>query len=331
MTIKRRDFFQLAIWSGLSGLSGCTYNLNNPILKGTSETLPKKLIGSLPSPWRFKTIETSLTNDFLSSQLLNKIDLLAVGDGWLNELPVKSLKPINAHKLKPLLGRQTKNFLASLDSELSEKVFPIGVTPWVMLFRNGAQWASKAKAGWDVLLEPDLQGKVILPNSPRIVMSLAKNMQKANALSRLVQQARIFDDRNGLNWLLNGQGRVAILPLQRCMQIWRRDHRLSVFLPDIGAPLNWTVLVRPKSSRNDLPQLWLENAWSLPLMSQLLGEGFIPPIRLSEIKKSNKDIPLRYRSIVVLPETVWNRCWSLPPLKKSEQMSLHKIWRNSIP
>ena len=55
----------------------------------------------------------------------------------------------------------------------------------------------------------------------------------------------VFDDRNSLNWILAGKARVAILPLYRCFRSLSKDPRLSFALPSSGAPLHWTVLVKP--------------------------------------------------------------------------------------
>ena len=76
----------------------------------------------------------------------------------------------------------------------------------MLLFRNGAEWAEAAGAGWDVLLEPSLAGQVILPASPRWVIDLLDRCGGDAALQRLRQQLLTMDDRRATNLVAQGQG-----------------------------------------------------------------------------------------------------------------------------
>ena len=181
------------------------------------------------------------------------------------------------------------------------------------------------------MLDPALKGRVVLPQSPRLVMSLAERMQVADGLRQLRAQAYTFDDRQGLNWLFQGKARVAVLPLQRCLPSLRRDPRLSVVLPNSGAPLNWTVLVRSALTREPLPQQWVEQSWQEPLLGQLLAGGWIPPLPRAELRLALRAIPKAYRSIVLPSKEVWSRCWSLPVLTAVQQIELDQRWSQSTP
>ena len=83
--------------------------------------------------------------------------------------------------------------------EMSQRILPIGVSPWVMLFRNGKEWLPQAQEGSSVLLDNDLTGRVVLPESPRVVISIAERLDEPDALMRLRSQALTFDDRNALS------------------------------------------------------------------------------------------------------------------------------------
>ncbi len=330
--LGRREFLRLGLVSGLAGLTGCARGDASPELSATAETLPKELVRALPRPWHFRKIEINQGSDSLIKELKQGSDLLALGDGWLKTLPHELLQPVSASgTLEQRLDIKAKDFINSLGPELSEKVFPIGVSPWVMVFRNGGPWLTRARSAWDVLLEPGLKGEVILPKSPRIVISLANRMKSPHALRDLRNQALAFDDQNGLNWLLNGQARVAVLPLQRCLRSIIRDQRFSAVLPVRGAPLNWTLLVRPASTNEPLPHSWLEEAWQMPALGLLLAGGWIPPLRQSELEKAAKFIPASYQSILLPSEELWSNCWSLPPLNSSDRKELLSLWVESIP
>ena len=126
----------------------------------------------------------------------------------------------------------------------------MSVSPWVLLFRGDALTPTAAADGWNALLDPSIAGKLVLPSSPRVVLSIAERMDRPDALQRLRAAALVFDDRHALNWLLQGKARAAVLPLVRCMATLRSDPRVHAVLPEQGAPLHWTLLMRPARTGN---------------------------------------------------------------------------------
>ena len=329
--LGRRELLKLGLMAGLMGLASCGRASAAPLLRATPETLPKKWRRSLPVPWSYQPIEVDAGSNPFIAALEQGNDLLALGDGWLTSLPAKTLQRIEAPGLQDRLDGQARAFEASLGPALQSRVLPVGVSPWVLLFRQGDPWALQARSGWQVLLDPALKGRVVLPQSPRLVMSLAERMQVADGLRQLRAQAYTFDDRQGLNWLIQGKARVAVLPLQRCLPSLRRDPRLSVVLPNSGAPLNWTVLVRSALTREPLPEQWVEQSWQEPLLGQLLAGGWIPPLPRAELRFALRAIPKAYRSIVLPSKEVWSRCWSLPVLTAVQQIELDQRWSQSTP
>ena len=200
-----------------------------------------------------------------------------------------------------------------------------------MLFRGEPAIKNQVANSWEVLLDPELKGNVLLPSSPRLVMSLAAHMQPPDALRQLRQAAISFDDRHALNWLLQGDAKVAVLPLQRCMEAILRDQRLHAVLPAQGAPLNWTLMLRPSSSKEPVPQDWVKKAWEEPLLSRLLSAGWVPPLDRSQLTSAMSRVPKRLRSLVLPSNEVWRRCWNLAPLDPSEQDALTVKWKASTP
>ena len=329
--LTRRDFCRLSLLVGFAGLTGCGRSISKPILRAASETLPKELLRALPDPWFFSALETKA--GLKPSQLVvnSSADLLAIGDGWLSEFSKEVLLPIEAGQISSRLDKKAQEFINSFGLEISSRIFPIGVSPWVMLFRNGQDFLPRAQKGWDVLLDPVLAGSIVLPESPRLVISIADRMEGTHALIRLRKQALTFDDRNGLNWVLSGRARVAILPLFRCFGSLSRDPRLSVAFPESGAPLNWTVLVRPSSSKQPFPLAWMEEAWSMPLLGKLLARGWVPPLPHEELRQIIRYIPDKYKTILLPPESVWFKSWSLSSLPEVELNRLESIWKESTP
>ena len=226
--VGRRELIQLGILLSIPTLTGCGKLSIQPILRSSEETLPNSFARLLPEPWLIKPLKVK--SNFAKDQLTipPNSDLIAIGDGWISELEKESLQPISEERISTRFDYQTKEFLKGFGPELALRLFPIGVSPWVMLFRNGEPWASSAKEGWNVLLDPDLRGRVVLPSSPRFVMSIANKIDEPDALRKLRIQALTFDDRNSLNWILSGKARVVILPLIRCFSSLIRDPRIII-------------------------------------------------------------------------------------------------------
>jgi hypothetical protein len=249
----------------------------------------------------------------------------------LSSLNAESFQAIDAAPLQAQLGPAAEQFLSDLPNAWKGKIFPVGVSPWVMLFRGDPAFKNQAVKSWDVLLDQEFKDKVLLPTSPRLVMSLAAHMQTPDALQRLRQAAISFDDRHALNWLLQGDAQVAVLPLQRCMGALLRDQRLHAVLPAQGAPLNWTLMLRPSSSKEPLPQDWVKKAWKEPLLSRLLSAGWVPPLARSQLSTAMSRVPKRLRALVLPSKEIWQRCWNLAPLDPSEQDALKAKWEALAP
>ncbi len=331
MNLGRRKFLQLGLLTGLSGLSGCKAAKQGPSLRATAESLPKEWRRMLPNPWRYIPIKNSRLREPFKFELEDGADVLALNDGWLLELSKETLQPIDKAWVENSFDYQAKKFLSGLGGDLAPRVLPIGVSPWVLLFRNGNPWLEEARLGWEVLLNPALKDLVVLPRSPRLVMDLADRMDVDESLYRLRRQVLTFDDRYGLNWLLQGQARVVVLPFKRCLPILRKDPRLNAVLPQSGAPLNWTVLVHSAKSLEPFPVSWLKNSLRSPLLNQLLRVGWIPPVKLEKLRKEPIRLAETYREIILPSQSVWSNCWSLPPLTEARQVQLEERWSQSSP
>ncbi len=331
LIIERRDFIRLSLLGACFGLSGCQVQANTPILSAYPDLLPKELLKSLPSPWQFKSLKLQNRDIPYNFTSTGSFDLLAIADGWLQNLDMKDFAPISKREYETTLNEQARLFLDNFIPEMAIKLLPIGLSPWVMLFRSGESWIPQAKKTWQVLLEPSLKGQIVLPNSPRIVMSLADRMGGADTLRRLRGQVKTYDDQNALNWLVSGQAQVVVMPLQNCMTTLLKDPRLTVAIPAEGAPLNWTLLLKARIAIEPFPMSWVKDANRMPLLSQLILQGWLPPLDYSEILRKvdylqNSEIPL----ITFLNRGVENS-WSLPPLDNLRRKALEERWLDSIP
>ena len=328
VSFRRRQLLHAGCIAGLSWLAGCARSNSSPLLRAPTKSLPALWQKQLKAPWRITELKAINSSD---PSWLSSTDLLTIGDGWLSSLNAESFQAIDAAPLQAQLGPAAEQFLSDLPNAWKGKIFPVGVSPWVMLFRGDPALKNQAAKSWDVLLDQEFKDKVLLPSSPRLVMSLAAHMQTPDALQRLRQAAISFDDRHALNWLLQGDAQVAVLPLQRCMGALLRDQRLHAVLPAQGAPLNWTLMLRPSSSKEPLPQDWVKKAWKEPLLSRLLSAGWVPPLARSQLSTAMSRVPKRLRALVLPSKEIWQRCWNLAPLDPSEQDALKAKWEALAP
>ena len=330
--LKRRKFLQLSFWMGISGLTSCSREAN-AYLTATKETLPKSWLEKLPPPWRFKSLQAAGRKNPYRSSDANLADLIAMGDGWLNSsFHAKDLTELGKDdELFSDFNSQSKLFIELQEESLRKCLLPVGVSPWVMLFRNGDPWLSEAKKTWDVLLDPRLQEQIVFPRSPRLIMSIADQIGNGNDLKQLRLQALTLDDQNATNWVLSGKAKVALLPMQRCLKNLRRDPRLQIALPREGAPLHWTIFIRPKNSFKPLPKSWIKESWNQPLMGKLLSEGWIPPLKHSDIKKNLERNDQSHYYKFLPEEEAWSNCWSLGHLNTFNQEKLEIRWEDSTP
>ena len=327
----RRRLLQMVGGAGIAVLAGCRASGAIPRLSTTAGTLPKPWLQSLPKPWQTVLLKSSDQDGLAGRAFGDGADLIALTDGWLATLADDALQTIASGPLRSHLDPVANLFLKGLGPGRASRVLPVGVSPWVMLFRRGEAWVSGDQRSWDVLLSPELKGRVVLPASPRLVMALADQMEAPDALSRLRGQVLSFDDRQGMNWLLKDRARVVVLPLQRCMRFLRRDPRLSALLPESGAPLHWTVLVRPAGTREPLPRSWVQSAWEQPLLMRLLDLGWRAPVKDPAPQELRSRFPSRWSSLLLPPPEIWSRCWSLAPLNAEQQAMFVERWMASSP
>tara|TARA_Y100001968_G_scaffold134768_1_gene122931 strand:- start:475 stop:1482 length:1008 start_codon:yes stop_codon:yes gene_type:complete len=330
--LKRREFIKLGAGVSLLGLMACSRGASNRyLLCASSGTLPKDLIATLPPMWKFEKLKTEYSHNPYEFALKAQTDLLALQDGWLDVFSTSDLSTIDFQDILPLLGIEAIKFIQAFSPEFHNKILPVGVSPWVMIFRNGDPWIETANETWEVLLDSRLKKQIILPNSPRLVISLAEKMGDLNKLQKLREQVKTYDDINGLNWILSGKARVAVLPLNRCINSLIRDPRLSIVLPSNGAPLNWTFFVKPISSKRILPLSWLKQSFERPLLRRLLNRGWLPPASYAELSKERSFLRKDLQSVIVPSRKVWDNCWSLLPLSSLEKKDLAELWINSTP
>ncbi len=328
--LGRRDFIKYGLSSSFLILSGCSAAKQKLTLRGFPNSFPSEFINSLSTAWEFSPItEIELKKFSYNSILQENIDLIVLNDGWISNLPFDSLQEIKATFIRDDFSKQTISFLNGLGEDYKNRIFPLAVSPWVILFRNEDSLALNNKNSWEVIFSSSLTNQIVFPNSPYLLITIARKIGFDKDFSKIKSQAKSFDDRNALNWVLSGRANAAVLPLSRCVDSLIKDPRLSVLLPKEGSPLNWTVLASPAMATEPFPADWFDSLWGSTYLRRLVRKGFLPPTSLSDLRRKNINVSQKYQSIFIPEESFWNKCWSLPVLGFEDKKDLALNWNNS--
>jgi len=330
--LTRRSLLGIGVGGSLallaSSLTGCSRERAR--LAARRGDLPDRWLRQLPREWQLRWLDGPVQVQDASRAASERPALVQLGDGWASALPRATWEPFGHEEILSRLdasaARASRLFGGAEQPPLA---FPWSANPWLLVLRERPDLARRASVGWDLLLDPSLSGKVVLPSSPRVVMALVE--QDPQRLCRLRRQALAQDDRHGLNLLLSGPAEAAVLPRQQVVPLLRRDPRLAVLLPAQGSPLAWSMLLRPAGSSFSPPAEWLEALLQPPLLPRVLAAGWVPPLPRASLDAALQGFPPAVARLLLPPEAVLQRCKELPPLQSQERNQLQELWNSTTP
>ncbi|MDH4405697.1 MAG: twin-arginine translocation pathway signal [Cyanobium sp. D14.bin.5] len=346
--LSRRRLLQLGVGAGAGLLAACR-SAPGPELLLAEADLPAAWLKQLPAPWRTRQVADAaavqkavrelgqrpapgLVTPALVTPGLVAPGLVALSDGWASGLSRQQLQSFEA----PRLWARLAAFSAPVarlygPPAAGQLAFPWAYSPWVIALRSRPDLAARRQEGWQLLLDPSLRGRLVLPSSPRISLEIMGG--DFERLERLRAQALAYDDRDGLNLLLSGDAEAAVLPLQRLIPLLRRDQRLAVIWPDSGAPLSWQLLLRPAGAAQSAPPPleWLGAVLEQPLLEQLLARGLVPPLPQADLAPVARRFPESIAALLLPGDGLLQRCWSLPPLSVPQQLAQQNLWDAASP
>lgn len=308
--------------------TGC--GRRNPSLLASRGDFPSAWASALPDPWTSRLLEDPAAVLAAAGETSGSAALLQLSDGWALTVPRERLAPIGAagllQRLEPRAAAVSRLFLPQGEPALA---FPWSSSPWILVLRSRPDLMERSAEGWDLLLEPSLAGRLVLPSSPRVSIALVDG--DPARLRRLRRQALASDERDGLNLLLAGEAEAAVVPRQRVVPLLRRDPRLQVLLPASGAPLSWNLLLRPAGPHPVPPLEWLGRALAPPLLPKLLAAGWVPPLPRRQLEQALDGFPAPLQQLLLPPAAVLERCPDLPPLSPAERQRLQALWDEAAP
>ena len=323
---NRRKFLNIAKLSILFLLTSCK-GVSKKISIGLYKNfLPISFINLLPKNWEKENL--NYKKDNLNKNLINK-DIILINDGWLNRVELKNFNDISEPLLNTLDVR-SKNYISNWEQFERKKLYPIGVIPYAVIIKNNKRHKITNENNWDFLLSKDLIGKMILPNSPRILISIAERINNKNAMKAIFNQGNIYDDINAIDWLINTDAVLAILPLTICEKYLKIDSRLSIVFPNQGVPLMWNFLLINKNFNQALLLNWIDKLIERNLINKLIKDGLYLPFN-NEYAQSKYKYSSKSARLVNRPsEECWRNSWSFNSLNESEKVEFEKIWKKSL-
>lgn len=324
----RRQFLNYGKLSLLFLLNSCSNSSKKIRISFQKSFYPNALKDTLPLSWQQESINFNELELEENKKKLSSSDFVLINDGWINSINFENFEKINNLFPNNKLDNRTKEFLDSFKSHQSNKLFPIGVVPYAVIIKNNKGLIHDASNSWDFLLAENLKGKIIFPQSPRIIISISKTISQKNSLGKLKGQTMLFDDQNAINWLINSDASVAIVPYTLCLRYLRFDPRLTIVFPDTGVPLIWNFILSKSKVSHQILIDWVKFLENDTNINKLANQGWFLPFK-NEYSQSKYNSKLGNNNFGP-SRKCWDNSWSLPPLNNKEKLNLENLWNQYL-
>ena len=266
----RREFLNCGKLSLLFLLNSCSNLPNNVKIALQNSLYPKSFKDSIPKDWKREKINFENIKLQKNRNIIFNSDFTLINDGWITSLDFAEFEKINEYPLIQNLDKRSIDFLGSFNQNQRNKLFPIGVVPYTIIIKNNKELLNSARTSWDFLLSKKLTGKIIFPQSPRIILSIAQKITSSNSFKKLKSQAMLFYDKIMLKWLINSDAIVAIVPYSICSKYLKVDPRLSLVFPSQGVPLMWHFLLSRSNLNNAILIKWIKSLEKKSIVDKLV-------------------------------------------------------------
>ena len=323
----RREFLNCGKLSLLFLLNSCSNLPNKVEIALQNSFYPQSFKDAIPKDWKLENINFESIQIQKNRNTILNSNFTLINDGWINSVDFGLFEKINESSLIENLDKRSIDFLASFNENQRSKLFPIGVVPYTIIIKNNKELINSARISWEFLLSKKLKGRIIFPKSPRIILSIAKKINSTNSLKKLKSQAMLFDDKNMLNWLINSDACVAIVPFSLCSKYLKIDQRLSLVFPSQGVPLMWHFLLSRSNLNNAILIKWIKSLENKSIVDKLVSQGWYLPFNSDYLQSKYKSemFPISGPS-----EECWENSWSFPVLTNEQKINLKNFWNESL-
>ena len=323
----RREFLNCGKLSLLFFLNSCSNLPNKVKIAFQNSFYPESFKDTIPKDWKQEKINFENIRLQKTRNTIFNSDFTLINDGWINSIDFAEFEKINEYPLIENLDKRSIDFLGSFNQNQRSKLFPIGVVPYTIIIKNNKELINSARTSWDFLLSKKLTGKIIFPQSPRIILSIAQKINSSNSLKKLKSQAMLFDDKNMLNWLINSDACVAIVPYSLCSKYLKIDPRLSLVFPRQGVPLMWHFLMTRSNLNKTILIKWIKSLEKKSLVDKLASQGWYLPFNSDYVQNKYKSEML---SLSGPSQECWDNSWSFPVLTNEQKINLINSWNESL-
>ncbi len=323
----RREFLNWSKLSLLFLLNSCSNVPNKVKIALQNSFYPKSFKDTIPRDWKQEKINFENIQQQKNRNIILDSDFTLINDGWVNSINFAEFEKINQYTLIKNLDKRSIDFLGSFNENQRSKLFPIGVVPYTIIIKNNKELINSARTSWDFLLSKKLKGKIIFPQSPRIILSIAKKINSTNSLKKLKSQAMLFDDKNMLNWLINSDACLAIVPYSLCSKYLKIDPRLSLVFPSEGVPLMWHFLLSRSNLNSEILIKWIKSLEKRSIVDKLVSQGWYLPFNSDYLQTKYKSgmSPISGPS-----KKCWDNSWSFSVLSSEQKINLQNSWNESL-
>ena len=326
---NRREFLKCGGLSLILLLNSCSNVSKKVTIALQNSFLPDSFKDTIPFAWQQKNISFGSNNLEKNKNIILDSDFTLINDGWISSINFSQFNEINESYFLEILDRRSKDFLNSFEFNQRNKLFPIGVVPYAIIIKNNKDLINSARQSWDFLLSSKLTKKIIFPESPRILISIAEKINTSDALSKLKNQAMLFDDKNTLNWLINSEACAAIVPYSLCSKYLKIDSRLSIVFPNQGVPLIWYFLLSRSDLSSEILIEWIKSLDSKSKVDNLLSGGWYLPFKTNYTQSKYK---FEVSGTSGPSHQCWDNSWSFPQLSNAQKIKFENYWnKNLIP
>ena len=137
----------------------------------------------------------------------------------------------------------------------------------------------------------------------------------------------LFDDQNAMNWLINSQTTVAIVPYFLVKRYLRTDSRLKAVFPNEGVPLIWYFLLNKSKINNQILIDWIKSFDMRDTIDLLANEGWYLPF--NNVNSPNKYKINTKNNTFGPSKKCWENSWSFSPMNYKERFDLENLWNRS--
>ena len=295
-----------------------------------SSFLPPSFKKSMPKKWKKQNINFDQIKLVKHQKKILDSDFILINDGWTDIINFENYQNFKNLSLLDKLDRRSNIFLNTFKQEKREKLFPIGVIPYALLIKSNTNLINAAEDSWNFLFSKNLTGKIIFPKSPRILISIAEASDNKDSLGKLKSQAMMYEDKNALNWLINSEACLAIVPYSLCYKYPKIDPRISIVFPKQGVPLMWYFILTKSKVNNEKLVSWINSLEKKSNIDRFSNQGWYLPFN-NDYSQSKFNQSLKSEVSLTAPsKECWEKSWSLDPLDNQSKVNYEKLWNESL-